>query len=738
MKKLSKQQAFTKKLADVNKDNIQEIETSFKELKETLSKYDPIKLLSQIHLTYLLVPENEFHGEDSEQEEWLRKSEFLSGLYLSQNYPTAPKSLVDGADLEIVEKALDRYLKSITTDLLTSGSLIKKDEDKEIESILKSAKLFSFYVRGESYQHQLRDILVSLYSAHDEWFKKKLGFTIVEALSISESIISEYNDRVNLEKELSLKKAKKYIKEHPKNGDPLVDEKKYLTQVGCYYFFGESDRILSFTLKELVKFSGFSEDVCKSFLSRLSQSFGYKNPRFSNSFEKAKFASWDYNALYEKPIIEHEGKYYVPLPSLFYEVLYHTFYYDLIGDSQYWDSGGSKTYANSLEEKTAEYLERIFPKDCIFLNPEYPNGTEMCDVLVLFDRYVLVFQDKTKRMQHESLIGKNIETIKNDISKGIRSAFDQAIKAKNYLEAGKPVKIKVKKGEIIIDSRQISNIYPISVTLDSYQNFTTRFSNTNSILKVFEENKYPWSVSLSNLGTITEIINSPEQFLHYISRRLTIEKTTFHLMADEIDLLGLYLSRGIYFEDGEFDKYNAASFSGVSEEIDKYIFEKHETSLNPSLPHQKSPDGFDDYLPAIAQLGTPYRTDCSMRLLDLGYKGRENFVKSVESLKNKVRSGKELESFSFVLDEKPSGYCFIGMDTGNNQEKLYRQLYSFAVMKKYSTKCKEWVAFGWDKNSDRLVDLAIFLSFDWVEDEVVEKISKQFLKPGKMVDLSKD
>lgn len=737
MKNLSKQQSLNKTLADVNQKNIQEIETSFSELKEILSKYDPIKLLSQIHLTYLLVPENEFHGEDSQQEEWLRKLEFLSGMYISQNYSKTTKSLVDGKDLEVVEKALDRYLKSINTDLLTSGSLIEKEDEKEIEMILKYSKLFSFYVRGESYQHQLKDIFISIYSAHDSWFRQKLGFTISEALKICESIISEYNDRVNNEKELSLKKAKKYIAEHPISGDSRVDDKKYLNQIGCYYYFGESDRILSFSLNDLIKFSGFSEYTCKAFLDRLSQCFGYKNPRFPNSFQDAKFAPWDYNTLYEKPIIEHNEKYYVPLPSLFYEVLYHTFYYDLIDDSQYWNSGGSKTYANSLEEKTAEYLERIFPKDCIFLNPEYPDGTEMCDVLVLFDRYVLIFQDKTKRMQHESLIGKSIEMIKDDISKGIRSAFDQAIKAKNYLETGKPVKIKVKKGEIFIDSRQISNIYPISVTLDSYQNFTTRFSNTNSILKVFEENKYPWSVSLSNLGTITEIINLPEQFLHYISRRLTIEKTTFQLMADEIDLLGLYLLRGIYFENGEFDEYNAASFSGLSEDIDKYIFEKHETSLTPSLPHQKSPDGFDDYVSAITQLDTPYKTDCVMRLLDLGYKGRENLINWVESIKDKIRSGKNLDSFSFVVDEKSIGYCFIGMDASNDKEKLYKQLFSFAVMKKYSTKCKEWVGFGWDKNSKKLVDLAIFLSFEWVKDDIVEKISKQSLRPGKRVELNK-
>lgn len=733
MKKVKKQHAFTKKLMEVNRENIKEIEESFNELRDVLSKYDPIKLISQMQLTYLLVPENEFHGEDSEKEEWLRKVEFLTGLYLSREYLRKPKALVDGKSLEEVEKALDRYFKSITTDILTSGSFDDSNEDKEIKSILKNAKIFSFYVRGESYQHQLRDILVDIYTVHNTWFKKSLGFTIEEALNISESIISEYNRRINLEIELSLKKAKKFIKEHPKNNVMQVNEKKLLSQVGCYYFFGDSVRILSFTLEQLVIFSGYSENICRSFLTRLSQSFGYKNPKFLNTFEQARFAPWDYNTIYEKPIIEYENKYFVPIPSLFYEVLYHTFYYDLIADSQYWNSGGSKIYANSLEEKTAEYLGRIFPKECIFLNPEYPDGTELCDVLVLFDRYVLVVQDKTKRMQHESLIGKNIEKIKDDISKGIRSAFDQAIKAKDYLNSGKPVKIKVKNGEIVVDSRQISNIYPISVTLDSYQNFTTRFSNTNSILKVFEQDKYPWSVSLSNLGTITEIINSPEQFLHYIYRRLTIEKTTFLLYADEIDLLGLYLTRGLYFENGEFDKYDGASFSGFSSEIDKYLFEKHETSLSPSKPYQKSPKGFDEFLSAVSELKLPYSTDCIIRLMDLNYKTRKNFVESVRSLRERVLSGKSLESFSFVVDEKPIGFCFIGMDTGNDIEKLYKQLFSFAVMKKYMTKCKEWVAFGWNKNSERLMDLSIFLSFDWVEDKEIEKISKQYLKPGKMV-----
>jgi len=726
MKNRHKNQGFTKKLIKINNDNIKEIDESFNELKNILSTIDPIKLLSQLQLTYLLVPDNKFYGEDSEQESWLRKIEFLAGMCLSQSYPKDPRPYVDGSDLELIEKALDRYFTAVTTDIITSSGLVK-EEDMEIESILKSAKLFSFYVRGESYQHQLSDILTSIYKTHENWFKSNLGFTITDALRISEAIISEYNNRINLEKKLSLKRAKEYVKENP-NG-----KKDYLTSVGCYFFFGESDRILSFSLDELITFSGFPESVCKAYITRLSQKFGYRNPKFPNSFEKGTLAPWDYNTLYEKPIIEYAEKYFVPMPSLFYEVLYQTFYYDLINDKKYWDSGGSKIYANSLEEKTAEYLKRVFPKDCIYLNPEYPDGTEMCDVLVLYDGYILIFQDKTKRMQYTSLIGKSIETIKSDITKGIKESFDQAIKAKEYIKKNEFAEVVTKKCKLSIDSRKVSNIFPISVTLDSYQNFTTKLSNTNHILKVLDPKNYPWAVSLSDLGVITEILNSPVQFLHYISRRMTVENAIFQLMADEIDLLGMYLSHGIYFENGEFDKYNGVSFSGSSENIDRYIFEKHETNLNPIKPHQKSPKEFNEYIQDIASSKTPYCTDCAMKLLDLRYEGRQNFIKYVDTIKTKINKGNKIESFSFVLEKEPVGYCFIGMAEDTDLDKLYKQLFSFSVMKKYTTKCKDWVAFGWVKNSNKHINLAIYLSFDWKEDKKIEEISKQYLKTGEQI-----
>ena len=250
----------------------------------------------------------------------------------------------------------------------------------------------------------------------------------------------------------------------------------------------------------------------------------------------------------------HNEKYFVPIPSLFSEVLLHTFYYDLIGHDEYWKSEGEKKHGSWLEQKTADFLKRIFPESEIFLNPKYRDGNELCDVLVLHDRKVFIVQCKTKRLRYVSQIGKNFQSIKDDLTKGVKESFEQAIRARDYFFTNQSTKIKVSNGELLVDSKQISDIFPMSVTLGSYQNLTTRLANTNPTLNLFSDNQYPWAISLFDLGVVTELIEYPSMFIHYARRRLAVERTNFQLMADEVDLLGFYFSQGLFFETKDFKK----------------------------------------------------------------------------------------------------------------------------------------------------------------------------------------
>jgi hypothetical protein len=686
-------------------------------------------------LTYLTVPEGQFNDESSEIHHQARWVEFITGYLITHDYPKKVKTEIDGEDLKNVEEILDKYFNNIS--LVMMSDRPKTEEDIETDLVINRAKINSLYVRGEAYPSQLRNLARDIYSQHDDWFKENLGFTIDDALSISESIIDEYNRRINDEKESCKKKARKEAEELLKLGKIKKEELSEVeTSIGCYYYFGNSDGILSFSLEDLIHFSSFSKELCEHYLRRLSQDFGYRNPNHPDTFKESHSAPWDFNTLYERPIIYHENKYFVPLISIVGEVLLHTFYYDIIADNKYWKQEGEKKYGACLEQKTAEVLKRVFPDAEIFMNPRYLNGNELCDVLVLHDRNIFVVQCKTKRLRYESRIGESLELIRDDLEKAVKDSFVQAIKAREYFEQNQPARIRVQGGLISIDSNQISDTFPLSVTLGSFPYLITRLANVNRALKLFSDNQYPWAISLFDLGVVTDLVGSPATFIHYARRRLAIERTKFDIMADELDLLGFYFSQGLYLKLEEFEKANILSLSGYSVDIDRYNFEKYEQGRDDfPKPEQTMPLEFKELIKAVEELQSPYKTDCAVRLLELNHEGRQLFIDASKKIKQQAIDDDGLHSISVALEEIGLGLSFVTMNSRGDTEELYRQVFSFAVTKKYVTKCKEWVGLGWDNSAERVVDVAVFLSYDWFEDPVIAKIAEENLKPGERVSL---
>ena len=107
---------LTKFYEDLRKANIkadEEVKANFANLSKYLEEVDPIKLLSQLTLTFLSVPEDKFIEESSDTLKWARWIEFLSGYVVSHAYPKNARNDVDGKDLEKIEKLLDEYFRSV-------------------------------------------------------------------------------------------------------------------------------------------------------------------------------------------------------------------------------------------------------------------------------------------------------------------------------------------------------------------------------------------------------------------------------------------------------------------------------------------------------------------------------------------------------------------------------------------------------------------------------------------------
>jgi hypothetical protein len=69
-----------------------------------------------------------------------------------------------------------------------------------------------------------------------------------------------------------------------------------------------------------------------------------------------------------------------------------------------------------------------------------------------------------------------------------------------------------------------------------------------------------------------------------------------------------------------------------------------------------------------------------------------------------------------------------------HRTQVFKQAAAFAMLKKYETKCDEWVGLGWDLGSAGAVDVAFFVSHPWAYDEQMERLVTDKLRPGQRID----
>lgn len=710
-----------------------ELQQAFDELEAFIAAYDPISLLSQLTGTFLFVPADEFEGEASDVVTWQRRIEFLTSFLLVRPYPSERSAIVDGVVLERLEKLLERYFTAIEKQKVIEPTGAQEKSEKGV--ILAKAQIESLYVRGDAYPHQFYAFAQDLYGPHNDWFREHYGFNIAEAVKLSKAIVRECNERFNQSLRLARTEARRRTDELIASHQAAEVKRPDLEKnIGCALHFGHSESILAFTPEELSGFSGVSMQTCQGFLKRMSQEFGYRNPSFPNSFRDPDAAPWDYNTLNERPIVSRDGKYWLFVQPLLRSALFSTFYFDLLKDEGYWPKF-VEARGKFLENKTAECLRQAFPPETVLLNPCYPNGEEMADVAVLHDHKVLLFECKSKVLTYPARIGADFNALRDDIRKAIADAFKQGIRARDYLQANKKAEFVVGEKTYAIDMTQVNGLYLVSVTSMPFQTLAARFANTNSALGLFSNNEYPWSLSLGDLDILSQVLSSPAQFLHYLLRRRKVEQTAFEIHADEMDYLGFYLSQNMCFDTDEFEGLNDLGLSGMSSDVDRWVYEKFEMGREVDPPRTPMPDGFSDFLRDIEQTGDDYRTDCAITLLDHSGQARKLFMEMVAQTKERSRRDKALHSFSASLKGTKRGLSFLSFDANGDRSRVFEQAAAFAMMKKYESKCDEWTGFGWDIASTRSVDVAFFVSCPWAYDEKIELLVRDKLQSGHRVEI---
>ncbi len=679
--------------------------TTFKHLKDALRGHSPVAILSQLTNRYLFVRRGEFHDEDSEIHRHHAYIEFLTGLLASEPFPTGELNDLTASKCDEIWQRLQDYFVAVQRDL-AADSLERTDLAHGLQF---DARNHSLTVRGEAYPHQLQSMAVGLYAEHDGWFQKTLGFTIREALHAVETVFR-----------LSAWRRGQVLSSLEGDREDAKARTEALTQY--------AEAILGFTVEELAAMSELPVPTCASLLKRLSQDFGYRNSQHPQTFTDPKKAAWDFNTLYERPFVHHGGRYFLFVPPLVRTALFKTFWFDLQADADYCETFKA-AQGRWLEQEVAQRLRGVFGPDAVILNPRKADKTreELCDVLVLYDRNILIVQCKSKGLRHEARTGADFEALVSDVRKAVVTAFDQGLAARDYLSASEEPVIRLENGEAGIRRDFVTGVFLLTVTPVPLQFLTTRLANNESVRDLFPGTEFPWALSLPDLDTLTDVLRTPARFLHYARQRIQVERAPFSLLGDEMDLLGLYLAGHLRTDSPKFEGYNSVMIAGLSGDVDEYIWKKHEEGLAVEPPQPPISPEFSQLINGVLASGCLGATDCAMRLLEGSGNSHKQLLEGIAEAKSRARRSGKMQRFTAMVAGGELGVSFLTLDSSNDPGNLGRQLECYAIVQKYAERSPTWVALAADVASPRIVDLCMFLSGPWQEDAELERLAAQFI-----------
>ena len=686
------------------------------------SETDNLDLLSLLAMDFFMAPED-FSKVDLKVAQAC--NEFVVGL-LSSKAVSKEGKIPEPKDLNEIKQLWQKIIATYIVESLPGSKAVESFNSREVEKVGSTFFILSYFltVRGEGYPNQLWDAAVEVYSPHNPYLKKKLGFTIEQAVNIFRWLFREIEKKGNAHALdfASIMKGpmdiwKKWAEGEIDHAEMLskvreIDKASLSQQIKLHN--KRTKNIFTFSIIEIER--KFGKDVVNSFLKRFAASFGEINKNYSDPTQ--------FNEIYRTPIpIIDEDSIFIPVPPLLCQVPVVTLHYDLIQDLEY-EAQYTEARGKHLETKASMLLGSIFGALSFHSNLHFTNhkGEDgEIDLLVQFDNKVIVVECKSKSLTLPAKQG-DLNQIGNDFSNAIQLAYDQNQRAIDYIRSvGKADFYQSDGKKISVRRNRISDVFSIIVTANTYATLGTDLS---VFLKKDPDDYYPWAVCIRDLELIAEYLFDPYLFMHFLKRRLALHGRV--LSPDEMDYVGCYLMEGLYFEE-ELKKADWIMLLGFTEQFDADQLRKIGKLKTAQVGTSWSNPAYENLIGSIKLIGDHGHSDIILALLDVDSKTRDNLIKFIQSTVGRTLKNGKAHDFSMI--GKDFGFSFIADVTRTN---LRKRVYTNGLLKKYKHKATKWLAMGRDvMDSKYLVNEFTYLNYEWKFDPTMEKRVKRYLKKGK-------
>ncbi len=315
------------------------------------------------------------------------------------------------------------------------------------------------------------------------------------------------------------------------------------------------------------------------------------------------------------------------------------------------------TKGKNAEQVLSDLAEKTFLADWCFLNPQLPNGKELCDLLVVFKNIAIIWQVKDLKLDNNGNVNSR-EVHKN--LKQLSGARRQLFDIKTPIELYNP-----RRKREVFDPSSINEVHLISALMGEERDAMNMVETIkNHFAHIFTKSLLP--VLLEELDTIRD-------FCQFLAAREAVvrDNRVGEIYGGEQDLLAYYLihdrsfgstneviniSKGLW---GQFRNSSAYQRKKEADEIsyywDEIINRVHECLDNPPYP-----ESYERVARMMAWPNRLYR-----RMLGASFADAHAFADSIPPIMKKDMVHRRVTVTPFGVT-----YCFLFHDISPYDDSL--------------------------------------------------------------------
>lgn len=709
----------------------QEINEEIRELIRIIEQYNPLELLSTI------ATENAFANPEKYKESTHegRESyvEYALSLALSVSNP--------GMGAHATSEAIERFnilVAKVFNDMVWFFGMEAIDEEDETKHEIRyNSLMHHLMVRGDSYPEHHIELVKGIFEPHDSFLQENYGFSTNDVILWFENIETQVVTAFNRHGAFVAK-----LREMHEIFKRFVDARgstSFSSMEECMEAYDQLPEV-QIKRKELdeahekLDYIVFevrpNDDLPRSFLDLVSAEFG-NNAAFAE-FEKSPGWPTNDSIIYRRPLISHDGKYYCFAAQIPYRNLISILEaFIREKDKAYFETKYQKARGHFLVSKALEYFGNLLPGSKIYEELYYPttvNGkTERAetDGIVLFDTNLFIVEGKAGALSIPARRGA-LSRVKRDVTELVDKAYEQALRTKQFISETEKPRFEYENGAeaLVIENKHLfKNIYLINVTLENLGHLAAHLNSLKN-LNLIKGQEWPWSVFLNDLRVISEVIETPSEFLVYLQRRLRANDYPQFHTGDELDFFMFYLYEGLYFEDDRLKNLDVFKPHAYTQDLDRYYDYKGGRVSSGEKPRLKITEEYKTLIKNIEATGKQGFSEVATVLLGFDVNPMQDILHNIDWAKRvSLAEGKD-EDFTLIFSSSNLGLTF-SISSDRNRDSI-RKANAYCALKMYQLRLSKWIFLMIDiNNGAETYDFRI-LNKEWSYEPRLEEEVKQY------------